>query len=103
MLQAERMAERTGLECAESRSGHTGNESHRSELASIIHPLTPLFVFRQVVRRRDLMRKPTRVLGAVIVAIGLLAPVVSGQSAGMTDKAYAGTWKANIAKSKYEP
>jgi hypothetical protein len=49
------------------------------------------------------MRITVRLVAAVLVAAGLAAPAVSGQSAGAIDKSYAGTWKANIAKSKYEP
>jgi hypothetical protein len=48
------------------------------------------------------MRRTTRLAAAVVVAAGVTAAVVSAQTGG-TDKSYAGTWKANIAKSKYEP
>src|SRR5262249_27982484 len=33
----------------------------------------------------------------------VMAPILSGQSGGTIDKSYGGTWKANMAKSKYEP
>jgi hypothetical protein len=37
----------------------------------------------------------------LLAVVALMAPLVSGQSAA--DKLYAGTWKANIAKSTYQP
>ena len=48
------------------------------------------------------MRHGMRVLTAAVVIAGLSGPAVNGQMATI-DKAYMGTWKANVAKSKYEP
>ena len=39
----------------------------------------------------------------ILVIAGITAPHIMGRSAMAIDKSYAGTWKANIAKSKYEP
>jgi len=44
-------------------------------------------------------------IGIVVAAVmaGLGAQAVLGQSAANIDKSYAGTWKANMAKSTYTP
>jgi len=50
------------------------------------------------------MRIASRVLAVALTLVAvvvLMAPIVSGQS--VADKLYAGTWKANVAKSTYQP
>ncbi len=49
-----------------------------------------------------MLRKAVAAVVAFAV-VGSMVPKVLGQSSAMIDKSYAGTWKANIAKSKYEP
>jgi hypothetical protein len=44
-----------------------------------------------------------RVLAGVLAVVGLTATSLMGQPGSAIDKSYAGTWKANIAKSKYQP
>jgi hypothetical protein len=49
------------------------------------------------------MRTSARLVLGVLGVVGVIVPVLSSQSGGTIDKSYAGTWKANMAKSKYEP
>jgi hypothetical protein len=48
------------------------------------------------------MKQVFRIVAASMVASGLVVAVISAQSAGTIDKSYMGTWKMNIAKSKFE-
>jgi hypothetical protein len=50
------------------------------------------------------MRKAVMAATIVLVALTMMAPRLLGQAgAASTDKSYAGTWKLNVAKSKYQP
>jgi hypothetical protein len=49
------------------------------------------------------MRFASRMPGVVLVLIGLTVPAVIGQTSAAIDKSYMGTWKLNLAKSKYQP
>ena len=49
------------------------------------------------------MRFTSRIPGLVLVLVGLAAPAVMGQTSPAMDKSYIGTWKVNVAKSKYQP
>ena len=49
------------------------------------------------------MRFTSRALGLVLVLVGVAAPAVIGQTTAAIDKSYMGTWKLNVAKSKYQP
>ena len=49
------------------------------------------------------MRNASRVLAVGLVLVGLTAPILTGQTAAAIDKSYMGTWKLNVAKSKYTP
>ena len=48
------------------------------------------------------MRQVLRYLACATTAVGLLVATVSAQTATGIDKAYMGTWKLNVTKSKYE-
>lgn len=48
------------------------------------------------------MRFTSRALGLVLVLVGVAAPAVIGQTTAAIDKSYMGTWKLNVAKSKYQ-
>ena len=49
------------------------------------------------------MRYWSTVLVVGVILGGLGARAVHGQAGAAIDKSYMGTWKANIAKSKYQP
>lgn len=49
------------------------------------------------------MRYTSTALVVGLLLGGLTARAVNGQTAAAIDKSYMGTWKANIAKSKYQP
>lgn len=49
------------------------------------------------------MRHASRVLAVGLALVGLTAPAISGQAGAAIDKSYMGTWKLNVAKSKYQP
>ena len=49
------------------------------------------------------MRSVALRLAIALTVVSLTAPSLIGQAGPAIDKSYTGTWKANIAKSKYEP
>ena len=49
------------------------------------------------------MRHASRILAVGLTLVGLAAPTLIGQTTAAIDKSYMGTWKLNVAKSKYTP
>jgi len=49
------------------------------------------------------MRNTARALAAGLLVVGVAAASLVAQGGMSIDASYAGTWKANMAKSKYEP